>query len=179
MNLPIKTHEWQEYDLLQDGKVDRHYLDDNAEKHTDIMNKWLELLTQAQGTLSKAKRDLDFTESELFLEARRGGMSGLTKDKPTEAAIKAWIHTQPKYRKAVEERDTAENNVSYLQNAKMILEHKKSMIKIESDLWICGYFAKPFVSKHVQQIAESELREQAQEKLRESLTKRRRRDAEE
>lgn len=177
----IKMREWETYDLNEDCVLDKHNLDIEAENQGALMNKWMDLLHQARKIHSRAERALKLVESQLYLNAIQGGLPGISKDKkPTEACIKAWINTQPKYIDALTARDQAEEDVFYLEkNAKVSLEHKKAMIIVEKDLWVCGYFARPSVPDSVKASADENMNEQTKQKLAESLAKRNRRNAEE
>jgi|JFJP01.1.fsa_nt_gi DNA-binding phage protein len=176
----IVKREWDSYDLSEDATLDKYALDYEAERQAAVMDKWMDLLYQAQSILAKKKREFQFIEAELTMDARRGGMTGIAPGKNiTDTMTKAWVCTQPKYRKALEEKDKAENDVTYLQNARTVLDNKKAMIKIEADLWICGYFARPSVSKDVRVSADAEKKEQVKQKLTDTLAKRKRREAEE
>ena len=176
----IIKREWDTYDLSEDATLDKYRLDEEAERQAVCMDKWMDLLYQAQSILAKKKREFQYIDAELTIDARNGGMTGITPGKNiTDTMVKAWVCTQPKYRKALEDRDKAENDVTYLQNARTVLEHRKTMLKIEADLWICGYFARPSVPKEVRDNADAERKEQAKQTLASTLAKRHRRNAEE
>lgn len=164
----LQFREWDDYDLYTDATLDKYALDVEAERQALVMQKWLELLTQAQAELSKTKEKLAYIEAKLFLQVKTEGVSKLG-SKPTEATVKAWVRTQPEYRKLLRAKRKAENNVQYLQNARTVLEHKKACLKIESDLWICGFFARPNVVPQV----DEEAKQQCKDKIQESLSKRR------
>jgi len=163
--------EWESYDLAEDLKIDKSMLDEIAENHSAIMQKWLDLLVQAQAELSKAKEVLQNVEAELFLKAKTGDVPELPK--ATDATVKAWGLTQDVYRRAARRKRKAENNVAYLQNARSILEHRKAMIKTDADLWICGYFARPLVNGEVKNAIAEQHKEKQAAQLKESLKKRR------
>lgn len=162
--------EWEEYNLHQDSSLDKYALDMEAEEQSHVLQKWLDLLVQAQAELSKAKELVLDVEAKLFIDAKTNGIAGL--EKPTEGTVKAWVRIQPEYKKALRRRRKAENNVSYLQNARSVLEHRKSMIKIESDLWITGYFARPNISGKVKEAIEDEAKAEHAQELSKSLQRR-------
>lgn len=174
----IVFRDWDTYDLYEDVQVDKYALDLEAERQPHLMQKWLDLLTQAQAELSRSKEVMNNIDAKLFLQAKTEGVPELGQ-KPTEATVKAWVHSQPDYKKAQRRKRKAENDVQYLQNARSILEHRKAMIKVESDLWICGYFAKPLVSGGLKEQLNEERKQQHATKLENSLNKRRRRQSEE
>jgi len=170
----LTFREWDDYNLSEDAYFDKYALDIEAEDQTHLMCKWLELLTEAQAELSKAKEVMANVEAKIFLKVKTEGVSSLG-SKPTEATVKAYVHTQPDYRKAQRRKRKAENNVHYLQNARSVLEHRKTMIKVEADLWICGYFSKPHIKGDIKSELEEGRRKQHSEKLEESLKKRHKR----
>lgn len=174
----IIFREWEKYDLHEDAQIDKYALDIEAENQPHLMNKWLDLLSQAQAEVSKAKELLSNAEAKLFIKVKTEGVSSLG-SKPTEATVKAWVRIQPEYKKAQRRKRKAENNVQYLQNARSVMEHRKAMIKVESDLWICGYFAKPHVSGEVQKELDESRRVEHAKKLEKSLTKRHKRQEKE
>lgn len=162
--------EWEDYNLHDDTQLDKYALEEAAELHSALMQKWLDLLAQAQAELSKAKEVLQNEEAKLFLKFKAEGIPDISK--PTEATVKSYVYTQPEYRKAQRRKRKAENNVAYLQNARSVLEHRKSMIKVASDLWICGYFAKPHVSGDIKKQVNEERKKDEAVKLKSSLRKR-------
>jgi len=162
--------EWEVYDLSIDSAIDKYALDIEAENQPHLMNKWLTLLAQAQADLSKCKEALQNVEAELFIEAKQNGIPGI--GKPTDATVKAWVTVQDKYRRIQRKKRTAENNVAYLQNARSVLEHRKNMIKVEADLWITGYFARPNMHGVIKEELETERREEHSKRLKVSLQKR-------
>ena len=170
----IQFREWDEYNLSEDATFDKYNLDFEAENQATLMCKWLELLAQAQAELSKAKEQLQNKEAKLLLKVKAEG----TKDipKPTDSVAKAWVHTQPEYRKVQRRKRKAENDVAYLQNARSVLEHKKVMIKTEADLWITGYFARPNIHGEIKEQLDESRKKVHAEKLSETLQRRHLRD---
>lgn len=163
----FKFRSWDEYDLYKDSTIDKHALDLEAEKHAHIMLKWADVLAQAQAILAQKKEALVHAEGTLFLRGRTE-----LPNKPSEATIKAWMVTQPEFRRAQRAKRKAENDVNYLQNAKAVLENKRSMIKIAADLWVCGYYARPHIRKELTEQQDGQVREEVQTHLRDSLEKR-------
>jgi len=160
----IKLKEWEEYDLYEDATLDKYNLEEEAERHPHIVQKWLELLSQAQAKLAKSKEVLANVEAKLFLTAKTIGVQSLG-SKPTESTVKAWVHTQPEFRKAQRRKRKAENDVQYLQNARSVLEHKKLCLKVETDLWICGFFSRPkSINKAEHQDAKDSLKKAMQKR---------------
>lgn len=166
----FKFREYDEYDLGADAIIDKFALDVAAEEQPHLMQKWLELLTQAQAEAAKLKEQLNNKEAELILIVKKEGIQGISK--PTEATTKAWVHTHHEYVKLLEKKRKADNNVNYLQNARAVLEHKKAMIKVEADLWITGYYARPSVSSETKKVMETEQKKDHANKLKKSLKKR-------
>ena len=177
----INRRNWETYDLSEDAKLDRFALELEAEQQSQKMDKWLNLLEQAQQIATDAKRHLQYVESKLFLQAKQGGMSGIVKEKggATDAAAKAWVNTQQEYRAALQSKDSADIDLMKLQHAKTVMLGRKESIKILSELWICGYFSKPYISSKVNSQVQDDMRQVSKEKLTESMSKRIRREAEE
>ncbi len=173
----IKFREWDEYNLSEDAYFDKYELDTEAENQPHLMQKWVELLSQAQAELSHAKEVLANTEAKELIAVKTEGVPSLGQ-KPTEATVKAYVLTRPAVKKAQRRKRKAENNVHYLQNARSVLEHRKAMIKVESDLWICGYFSKPHVSAKEKGVLDETQRGKQKEKLRNTLSKRHKRQEE-
>lgn len=163
----LQFREWDEYDLSEDATIDKNALDVEAERQSHLVMKWSLLLTQAQATLSEAKEGLAHIEAVLFLRARTE-----LPNKPTEATIKSWILTQPEFRKAQRTKRKAENNVTYLQNAKAVLENKRSMIKVEAELWVCGYYSRPMIREQQVGKESEQYKEEVKEQLQSSYSKR-------
>lgn len=174
----LKFREWDTYDLYEDAKFDKYALDIDAENQSQLMEKWVTLLSQAQAELLKAKEVVLNQEARLFLKVKTEGVPILG-SKPTEATVKAWVHTQPDYRKAQRRKRKAQNNVQYLQNAKSVMENRKSMIKVEHNLWICGYFSRPHITDEVKKELDENRRVQCAGELKKSMSKRHKRQLEE
>lgn len=163
MGKKLVLREWDEYDLAEDARVDKNNLDLVAEEHSHIVQKWLDLLTQAEDELAKAKEEYEDTVAELQLLVRREGIQGI-EGRVTDAVASAWMTQQPKFKRVRKRKREAEKYVSYLNNAKKVLEHRKEMIKTDRDLWICGYFARPRI-KGGDQKQDSEYREVVKKEL--------------
>jgi len=161
---------WDEYNLGDDAELDKYGLDEAARIQSSLMVKWLDLLAQAQDDLNEAKTRLADKEAELQLRARTGACEEY--GKLTESVIKSWVTIQPSYKKAVQDKNKAESDVTYLQNAKTVLEHKKAMIQIEANLWTCGYFSRPSVCTEVQNQHDNDQKTASANKLRDTLRKR-------
>ena len=175
-NKNIKFREWDEYSLSDDAEFDKYNLDIDAENQATLMCKWLELLAQAQAELSVAKEKLQNKEAKLLLKVKAEGTPDI--EKPTDSVAKAWVYTQPEYRKAQRRKRKAENDVAYLHNARSVLEHKKVMIKTAADLWITGYFARPNIHGEVKGQLDESRRKEHGKKLSKSLERRHLRDKE-
>jgi len=174
----IVFREWDEYNLAEDAQFDKYTLDIEAESQPHLMQKWLELLTQAQAELSKAKEVMNNVEAKEFLAVKTKGVKELG-SKPTEATVKAYVSVQPEFRKAQRRKRKADNNVHYLQNARSVLEHRKTMIKVEADLWITGYYARPHVSNDLKTELDESRKEEHATGLKKALIKRHKRQLEE
>lgn len=167
----LQFNEWEDYNLLDDVSLDKYQLDLEAERHGEKMVKWLELLTQVQAESARTKEVLQNKEAELLLKVKSEGIPGQS-GKPTDTACKAWVTVQPEYKTAAREKRKADNNILYLQNAKIVLEHRKTMIKVEADLWICGYFAKPHISGEIRDSLDETAKEKHSDKLKNSMSRR-------
>lgn len=174
----IIVKEWEEYNLHEDSQYDIYDLDNVANKHSAVVDKWLELLAVAQTQVSVAKELLQNEESTLFLKAKLGNVPDLG-TKPTDSLAKAWVQTQPEIRRAQRKKRKADNNVTFLQNARSVMEHRKSMIKINHEQWVCGYFSRPkgHIVRDMQ--ADEGAKQEVSEKLKESLIKRHKRQPKE
>jgi hypothetical protein len=132
--------------------------------------------------MNAKERHLKLIESQLIIDAAQGNLQLLLKDKkPTDAVIKAWVQIQPSYRKALSEYQEAESNFYYLEkNAMRALEHRKLTLKIEADLWICGYYSRSNARVTNQEETEEHLQEKefTRQTLTDSLARRARNRAE-
>lgn len=156
-----------EYNLSKDALIDKYRLDECAENQTHLMQKWLDLLSEAQEKVSLAKHKVESVESRLFIQAKLEENELFPKKKVTDSLLKAWVSIQPAYKRVVEAKIQAEKELSLITHAKIVLEHRKAMIQVESQLWICGFFSRP---KTYKKGADVESNRQAQkELLKESL----------
>jgi hypothetical protein len=170
--------EYENYDLSVDAELDKYALDIEAEHQAHLYQKWSELLVQAQAKLSNIKEKIANLEAHLLVEGKINGITVGDKHvgKPTDPTVKAWIQTNKRYKRLTAKRRIAENNVAYLQNSLKVLEHKRSMIRTESDLWISGYYARPHVTQDMKEGLENQRRKEHANKLKQSLSKRHLRD---
>lgn len=166
----IQFREWDTYNLGEDTELDKYALDSEAQKQAHVYQKWSELLVQEQANLSNKKERLANKEAELTLQVRREGIPDISK--PTEAVYKAWVQAQKSYQRMLEKKRKAENNIAYLQNALRALEHKRSMIKVEADLWIAGYYARPNVPSDLKSELDSNRRKQVHTTIEQTLKER-------
>ena len=151
-----------DFDLKKDVSLDKYTLDDESDNHAENVRKWGKLLAEAQYIASKCKEVMETTLAELQIEARNGGMEG----KPTVDAVNAWVKSHPKYVKAYKRKIKAEAAVEFLKSGVKAMEHKKHMILNESNLWMCGYFARPHIPTDAVEAMEHEGRKKATQKLK-------------
>ena len=166
----LVTREWDEYDITEDTIIDRYALDINAEKHPSNVLKWQELLVQANEICTKAKENLIFIEATLLLQARSDGVPGILKI--TDAVVRAWVVTQKEYQIALKEKQKAESDASRINAGIKALEHTKEMIKVEANLWICGYYARPNIKEAVKEEQQDQRRRDTSNELKKALQKR-------
>lgn len=167
----LRLREWDEYDIVADTEVDKLSLDICAERQSHNMLKWQELLAQANERLTKAKEALVYQESILLLKARSDGIPGV--DKITDAVVKAWVTTQDVYRMALKKKIKAESDVALISAGIKALENAKEMIKVEANLWICGYYSKPNVKEIVSAEQQELRRKDTSTELKNSFNRRR------
>lgn len=141
----LTFRDWDTYDLVADSYLDKDNLDEEARAQPHLMAKWLTLLTEALAEQAKANERLKDVEGDLFLKGRTEGVRELG-SKPTEATVKAWVRQQKKFKRAMRDKIEADKAVTYLNNAKTVLVHKKDMIIKESELWMTGYYSRPNVN---------------------------------
>jgi len=141
----IEFRTWDEYNLSEDAKLDKFQLDVEAQRQGEYMLKWLSLLQQAQTILTHKQEVLENVKAQLILEVKRNGIEGIPK--VTEAAADAWVQTNSRYVEALTAKNKANSDVLYLQNARLVLEHKRDMIKVLDHLWVAGFYARPNVSE--------------------------------
>jgi len=172
----LKTRDWDIYDIVGDTTIDKYSLDLCAERHSANVLKWQELLAQANEILTKAKEALTYVESKLLLKVRVDGIPGV--QKITDAVCHAWVVTQDEYRLALKKKIKSESDVAYINAGIKALDHAKEMIKVESQLWICGYYARPHIKETVSAEQQEHRRKDTAVELKESMEKRKRRTPE-
>ena len=166
----IIFREWDTYDLSEDAKLDKFALDIEAVKQAEFMNKWLGLLHKAQTILISKTEALKHVEAELRIKVKKEGVEGISK--VTESVAESWIVLHPRYKNAMDEKNVAFGNVQYLQNARLVLENKRDMIKVLDHLWVAGYYARPNVSEKACENTDNEVKEVTKEQLGNALHKR-------
>lgn len=162
--------EWDEYNLVEDAKLDKYALDIEAERQPELMTKWLSLLHKTQQILNKKQEELEYVEAELRITAKRDGIDGI--QKVTDATADAWILNHPRRKEAFEAKSKAYADFQYINNARTVLEHKRDMIKVLDHLMVAGYYSKPAVSNESCTIRDEAIRQVTNAKLTETFNKR-------
>lgn len=125
-----------------DVSIDKHRLDEQWADQPGLRFRYGAELAEARREVSRAKANVDLTAAELDNEIRESPESfGLTKI--TEAAIKATIPSNKRYRKAQDRLIEAEYSVNILTAAVSAIDHRKKALEDEVALWLGDYFSSP------------------------------------
>lgn len=136
---------------MSDGDSKNEFLDidlENLEKEWSqqprLCNKWNRRLADARLELDRADSELDVVRAELDLMVRaKPKRYRIPEGKITEAAVKAAILNATEYQKALAAKQQAKHKVDLLVAACKAIDHRKTALENEVDLWIADYFSTP------------------------------------
>lgn len=96
-------------------------------EHAGTFGWWIGLVSNVRRLLRAARREQDSVRSRLDAEAR----NSLREDeiKVTEAAVSAWLQSDPRTRKFIDEIAALEDLGEYADGILRALEHKRDMLK--------------------------------------------------
>jgi len=125
---------------------DRFRLEVELENHVRLYHQYATILADVRQDHERAKAQREVVAAEVAQEVRKNPEAfGLVKAQPKEAVEEA-VLLDPRYRKALSKEITAKHAVDMAQAAVSTLEHRKTAISKEVDLFLSGYWAKPRVS---------------------------------
>ena len=136
-----KTPEEWRVDYMADLELDKHRLDDACAEQPQRLMVWAEL--QALATKLRAVRQerLRTEEAKLDLKVRRSpelyGMEHPVK----ESAVKSVIQLDPTVGRAKRRLREAHHYWQVMKAAVEAMEHRKSMIREEGELWRREYYS--------------------------------------
>jgi hypothetical protein len=123
-------------------RPDRNRLDEEWTEQPAMRHRYGVELADAKRELSRAKAELEITAAELDNEIRESPDDfGLSK--VTEAAIKAAIPSNPRYKKFREKLINAEYLVDVLVATVAAIEHRRKALEDLVRLWLGDYFSAP------------------------------------
>jgi len=143
-----KKYPEPDYDFQGDLAIDKHALDDELVAQARKMMRYSMAHAQAQLDRDRAKQRRDLVEAELDKKARQehealGLPSSSRSSGPTEATVLNWIRSQPKYKKAQEERLEAEYKVNVLFGAVMAMNARRQLLEDLVRLYLSSYWSTP------------------------------------
>lgn len=128
-----------EQDFLNDNilEFDTTLLEVECAKQPKLFFKWAEEAEKADKRLDDAERELKVIDAKLDEKIRK------SKDKPTEAGIKAMIMLDPKHIEQEELISKRRYKAKLLKQFVMSLDQRKRMLEKAVDLHGQKYFATP------------------------------------
>ena len=123
-------------------RPDKDRLDEEWVEQPGLRRQYGVELADAKREVSRMKAELELTAAELDNEIRESPESfGLSKI--TEAAIKAAIPGNPRYKKVREKFIAAEHLVDVLMATVSAIEHRKRALEDLVKLWLGDYYSTP------------------------------------
>ena len=107
-----------------DSKIDRNRLDDECATWPELLMRYCEATQDAQKTLDEAKLHVEITKAQMSNEIRNDPKLFNLPDNPNETAIRNAVMLTAEYRRALQERNTAQRNKDFMVVAIKAIERK-------------------------------------------------------
>lgn len=126
-------------------RVDRLKLEEECSIHSEIYLQQARIESEAKEKVATTKAEFDLIQARLDKAIRDNpGKFGLG-EKFTETMVKSRIVIHRKYQEAQLILNKAIKEFNDQAATVSALEHKKKMIELEVQLFLCGYYADPRV----------------------------------
>jgi len=162
---------------LEKLKIDKFHLDREWEEQPIKFWEMAESFVEAQAIrdLAREKRDVVAAEVEQRI---RTDPSRFGIDKPTESAIKVQVILHPDMKTMEEEYLQAVADSKLLEVAIQALEHRKRALENLTQLFLAGYYCRPYVPQQAKEQSEQAYHSKQVQGLESNarLRKRRKRD---
>jgi len=135
----------EERDILEDLKINRFKLEDEAENQPSLFYHYSEIASEARENRDKAKAKLKETEARIGLDYRSG--KRVSEAKLTEASIAAAVDTDPEVMEARKKYLSAEAELGKAVSAEEAMQQRKAMIGHLVQLYTMQYYSKPHGSR--------------------------------
>lgn len=169
----IGVHYMAVYIAISESKVDKYHLDDEWERFPQYVNDYGHRLSLAIEERDTIKKDLGKLKAKKGLYIRKHWEEeGLVKI-PTDPMAKDWVAQDSEVDKKEEELIKAEHKVNDLKADVGSLKDKKKSLEYLTELFFTGYFSLPKVSDKLHEKAIRKNREDASNKIKESMKRRR------
>ena len=145
--------------------IDKHALDDAVEQHSVLYLEAQEEYERAVSMRDAAKIALDECYATRSAEIR--AQFEEDKERYTEQRIKDEIATDKTYLDAMARYTDAKSRAAQLGAIVSAFEHRKTMLRIEADLWLGGYWADAAM-KAPQEKVKDRLADDARSSMRQS-----------
>jgi hypothetical protein len=124
-----------------DLRIDRYDLHNEWEQQPFLFMKYAQMAAEADTASKRAKEKMEVTEAELYLTLRKE--KELSKEKFTEASLKAEIKVQDEYQKVFIHYTTVVETQKILSAAVEAFMQRKSALENMVKLYLNNYFAHP------------------------------------
>jgi len=152
--------------------IDLNKLEEQVAEHSFLFVHYSKLLKDAREDSNQEKAKLDLVSAELSLEIGRDPGHYSLKDKPTAIMVSNTVLTIPKYQKALDDYNIAQDLVNTLKIYVAAFEHRKSSLQEAVKLHGQTYFSIPYVaSSEVKEVVEQLTKKAARTKKKKSKRK--------
>lgn len=136
-----------------DLRIDRYDLHNEWEQQPFLFMKYAKMAAEADTASKRTKEKMEVTEAELYLTLRKE--KELSKEKFTEASLKAEIKVQDEYQKIYSEYLQSLETQKILSAAVEAFVQRKSALENMVKLYLNNYFAHPSEPKKENSVQES------------------------
>lgn len=124
-------------------QFDKYSLETEWEKQPKLFWDYSVVLADRRADVERAEAEENVVYAEIEQEFRLEKID----TKVTEAAVKAAVLTDERYKRAVESRIQAKHAADMAKAAVDTLSHRKTALEKEVELFLANYFAKPRAPK--------------------------------
>lgn len=129
-------------DYKQDISIDTNDLESEWIEQPSLFLYYAEAHAEAIHLRDTQKSKLDLVYSEMYSDIKKN-WEDYFENKPTEPAIKEYIHKDKKYRKAEKNLIEATKDVNILLATKTAFDHRKKALENLVSLRISGFHSEP------------------------------------
>jgi len=165
----MEAEQQAEYaDLQSTLHIHLHGLHEDAQDQPDLASRAGELAAELKAAAKRAKLAVEELTAQIDLNVRaKPEVFGLSKI--TETTIASVVATRPQTKEAKQAQIAAEREADLAATLANAYEHRRSMLKIEVDLWMSNYWGDVEVKERDMRRTQADARAKAADEKQEAV----------